>query len=212
MAATKRRLSGFSLLEILITIFIVTVGLLGLAGMQVLAQETELESYQRAQAVVLMNDIVDRISANRKGAACYAITTPSSGYPYLGTAGTNKTNSPSTSGECTSVATSNPEARARAVLDLQFIDDLLLGSTEKVATASVGAMVGARACVGFDATRQAYSVAIAWQGLTATFDPKLWPTTTTPETARMCATGLYGTDDARRRVVWTTLILADLST
>jgi len=48
-----RRHGGFTLIEILVTLFILAIGLLGLAGMQALAQKTELESYQRAQALIL---------------------------------------------------------------------------------------------------------------------------------------------------------------
>ena len=38
------------------------------------AQQAEVESYQRAQALVLLQDMVDRINANRKTAGCYAFT------------------------------------------------------------------------------------------------------------------------------------------
>jgi len=79
-----RRQAGFNLLEVLVSLLIVTVGLLGLAGTQVVAQRAEQESYQRAQAMILMSDIVDRINANRKVATCYNIT-PSAGTTYLGT-------------------------------------------------------------------------------------------------------------------------------
>lgn len=212
MAATRYRSAGFSMLEVLLTMFIVTVGLLGLVGMQVVAQESEFESYQRAQALVLMNDIVDRINTNRKAATCYAITTDSSsGYPYLGATGANKYSVGSYS--CPSLAT-NPTAAARAGLDLQLIDNLLLGATETTAGASVGAMVGARACIGFDSNTQTYSVAVAWQGLSTTYSPASWDTTKTPAYARNCALNLYGTGtkDAQRRVVWTTLLIANLST
>lgn len=198
------------MLEVLLTIFIVTVGLLGLVGLQVIAQEQEFESYQRAQALVLMNDVVDRINTNRKAAACYAITTDASGgFPYLGTTGGSKYD---LSGyACPSLAT-NPAAVTRAGLDLQFIDDLLLGATEKISAGNVGAMVGARACIGYDAGSQTYAVAVAWQGLSATFSPATWDAAKTPAYARNCALNLYGsgTSDAQRRVVWTTMLIANL--
>src|SRR4026209_1446790 len=52
--------SGFSLVEILVTLVIVMIGLLGLAGVQMRAHQAEMESYQRAQALVLVADMVDR--------------------------------------------------------------------------------------------------------------------------------------------------------
>ncbi|TMH30961.1 MAG: type IV pilus modification protein PilV, partial [Betaproteobacteria bacterium] len=57
---------GFTLIEVLISMLIMAIGLLGLAGMQAVAQRAEVESYQRAQALVLVQDMVDRVNANRK--------------------------------------------------------------------------------------------------------------------------------------------------
>ena len=130
------RQRGFNLLEILMTLFIITVGLLGLVGIQVFAQ--------------------------------------------------------------------------RAELDVNQIDELVLGSAETIGGAAVGAMLGARACIGFDTATQAYTVAIAWQGMSKTFSPATWSATVTPAIARNCAKDKYG-DDTQRRVVWTTLILAKLT-
>ncbi|HLX79846.1 MAG TPA: type IV pilus modification protein PilV [Burkholderiales bacterium] len=200
--------AGFSLIEILVALLILTVGLLGLAGMQAVAQRSEVESYQRAQAMVLMNDILDRINANRKAAACYAITTDfTNGVPYVGTSGSGQY---STGGySCPSLA-SNPNAASRAGIDLQLIEQAMLGASETLGSASVGALLGARACIGFDSAAQAYTVAIAWQGQSQTFSPASWAAGNNPAVARNCALNLYGTD-TQRRVIWTTLMVASLS-
>ena len=47
-------------------------GLLGVAGLQSRMQVAEVEAYQRTQAIVLLQDMVDRINANRVNAASYA--------------------------------------------------------------------------------------------------------------------------------------------
>lgn len=204
----KHRQAGFNMLEILFSLLVVTTGLLGLAGTQVVAQRAELESYQRAQAIVLMTDIVDRINTNRKGAVCYGITTdPATGVPYLGAAGGGKYNVAGYS--CPALAT-NPNAVARAGLDLQFIDQMLLGAGETAGGNKVGAMLGARTCIGFDTASQSYTVAIAWQGTSSTFSPASWPTANNPAFARNCALGLYGAD-TQRRVVWTTIRVGTLT-
>src|SRR3954469_8244342 len=203
----RNRQAGFNMLEILFSLLIVTTGLLGLAATQVIAQRAEQESYQRAQAIVLMTDIVDRINTNRKAAICYNISDPTTGAGYLGATGSGKYNISSYA--CPALAT-NPAAVSRTQLDLQFIDEMLLGAGEKLAGNQVGAMLGARTCVGFDTATQSYTVAIAWQGTTATFSPASWPAANNPAVARNCALNLYGAD-TQRRVVWTTIMVASLS-
>ncbi|HZE61703.1 MAG TPA: type IV pilus modification protein PilV [Burkholderiales bacterium] len=203
----RNRQTGFNMLEILFSLLIVTTGLLGLAGTQVVAQRAEQESYQRAQAIVLMTDIVDRINTNRKAAICYNISDATTGAGYLGATGSGKYNISTYT--CPALAT-NPAAVSRAQLDMQFIDEMLLGAGETLGGNQVGAMLGARTCVGFDAATQAYTVAIAWQGTTATFSPASWPTANNPAVARNCALNLYGAD-TQRRVVWTTIMVASLS-
>jgi type IV pilus assembly protein PilV len=65
---------GFSLLEVLITIVVVAIGLLGVAGMQVSSIKLAELSQTRATGVLLANDILDRIRANRGEVASYATT------------------------------------------------------------------------------------------------------------------------------------------
>ena len=73
LSACARRISGaprqrgVTMIEVLISIFILTVGMLGAASLQFRMQTAELEAYQRTQAIVLLQDMVARINANRKG-------------------------------------------------------------------------------------------------------------------------------------------------
>ena len=98
--------------------------------------------------------------------------------------------------------------RGLAGNDLKEIDAMLKGSAEQIGTGQVGAMIGARACIAYDSTTLAYSVAVAWQGSSAGFDPTGW--TAAPDVAKNCAKGLYGAENMRR-VVWNTLMVAGLS-
>src|SRR5450756_1338166 len=77
---------GTSLLEVLITIVILAFGLLGLAGLQGKIQQAEVESFQRAQATLLLADMYESISANRANAANYVSANP------IGTGDTQTTN------------------------------------------------------------------------------------------------------------------------
>jgi len=58
---------GFALVEVLVTVVVLSVGLLGLAGLQVTGQRNNHSAYLRSQAVFLAYDMVDRMRANMKG-------------------------------------------------------------------------------------------------------------------------------------------------
>ena len=65
------RNNGFSLIEVLVTIVILLIGLLGLAGLQLRALSSQMESYQRSQALILLKDMAGRIDNNRVNVASY---------------------------------------------------------------------------------------------------------------------------------------------
>jgi type IV pilus assembly protein PilV len=78
----------------------------------------------------------------------------------------------------------------------------------------VGAMIGARGCIAYDLDTElkdsagatlpgtgVYTISIAWQGLIPT---------AAPATMLTCGAGAYG-EEARRRVVTSTLRIADLA-
>lgn len=60
----RRNQSGFTLVEVLVTLLIVSVGLLGVAALQLTTLRGNQEAYVRSQASVLAADILDRIRAN----------------------------------------------------------------------------------------------------------------------------------------------------
>src|SRR5450759_2620290 len=62
---------GVSMIEVLVTIVIVAFGLLGLAGLLTRLQSSEMEAYQRSQALLLLNDMANRIAVNRKNHSSY---------------------------------------------------------------------------------------------------------------------------------------------
>ena len=185
--------AGFTLLEILVALFVLLVGLLGLVGLQAEGQQMEMESYQRTQALVLLQDMVNRINANRSDAQKlnYVTTSPEGGGGSL----------------------SNCSGMSGAVLDLCEWGNLLDGAAEatsiancssSIGTSCIGAMIGARGCVGYDATTELtdstgatisgtgiYTISVAWQGLIATANPSA---------ALTCGQNQYASE-AQRRVV-----------
>lgn len=58
------RQRGFSLVEVLVALFVLSIGLLGLAGLQTAGLRLNHQSYQRTQATLNTYDIIDRIRAN----------------------------------------------------------------------------------------------------------------------------------------------------
>lgn len=150
-ARRAARQRGTSMIEVLVSIVIVVLGLLGLAGLQTHASLAEAESFQRAQAILLLQDMVDRINANRLTATSYVTATP------LGTGDT-----PGSCGAMSGVARDKCEWSAA-----------LLGSSEAAGTSKVGAMIGARGCVEetVSVMPRKYLVSVVWQGVTSTKAP-----------------------------------------
>jgi type IV pilus assembly protein PilV len=69
---TRGRLqSGFSLIEVLIALIIMSVGMLGIAGLYVHGMQAGRTSLFRHHAVTLAGDVADRIRANPLGGAAY---------------------------------------------------------------------------------------------------------------------------------------------
>ncbi|MCL6269484.1 type IV pilus modification protein PilV [Sansalvadorimonas sp. 2012CJ34-2] len=62
--ASRKHLKGFNLIENLITLFVLSVGLLGVAGMQAMALKTHQTSREYGQALALAQGLADRVRAN----------------------------------------------------------------------------------------------------------------------------------------------------
>lgn len=209
ISSHPRRVAGFGMIEVLVSLIIILTGLLGLAGLITQSQQAEMESYQRAQALILLQDMVDRINANRKVAHCYttasATTTSFATDQYFGV---GSTLAPSCTVDATTPtpvqktanASATSEQRGTAASDMDSWNEVLTGAAETSGGASVGAMIGARGCVS-EVAADTYLISVAWQGLSPTY---------APPSGLNCAKNLYG-NEALRRVVSVTLRVANLS-
>jgi len=64
--------NGFTMIEVLIAVLILSIGLLGLAGLQTYSLKNNHSAYLRSQSTFLAYDIVDRIRANSPSATAYS--------------------------------------------------------------------------------------------------------------------------------------------
>lgn len=172
-----QRQRGTTLVEVLVTLIILAFGLLGIAAFQAKAQVGSIEAYQRAQAVVLLEDMQARMLGNSRFIEQYLTTSP------LGTANTEY----STCG-----------GLAGALRDKCEWSLALQGAAVVAGNSKLGAMTGARGCISelqqrnpLDGVCQSgvYLVTLAWQGMHPTIAP-----------AASCGRDAYGADTNRRAI------------
>ncbi len=69
MKFSLKQNSGFSLIEILVSLVVLSIGLMGLAGLQIAGLKGTNDAHYRTQASLLMMDLADRMRANQVGVA-----------------------------------------------------------------------------------------------------------------------------------------------
>jgi type IV pilus assembly protein PilV len=186
-APTAQRQRGATLIEVLVTLVVLMIGLLGLVGVMIQSQRAQLESYQRVQALLLVQDMAARLSSNKAAASCYV---------FANFIGTGNGTTPDASG----CADGSAQQKSRVTQDLTDWRNLLLGAAEVSGTDKVGAVLGARGCISKDANNL-YQISVAWQGSAAT---------SAPAAGLTCGQGEYG-NDASRRAVSVTVQITTLS-
>lgn len=150
------RSAGFALVESMVTVVVVAFGLLGVAGLVSRSFVTEVDAMQRAQASMLLQDMVTRIEGNRANSAAYVTGD-------TGITGYTSTTTPSGT-TAYSFATCDPAAPA-VDRDRCAWGQLLGGGNERIDNTNAGVLVGAMGCIyELDAFNRIYAVTIAWQG------------------------------------------------
>jgi type IV pilus assembly protein PilV len=178
---------GFAMIETMVTVVVVAFGLLGVAGLVSRSFVTEVESTQRTQAVMLLQDMITRIEANRASAPGY-VTGDNGVTGYV----------TETTGGVTTVSTEacNPAAPL-ADRDRCEWGRLLAGTTEQIDNRNAGVLVGAIGCIyEIDAFNRIYAVAIAWQGMNAGAPPIV-----DNFAPNNCGRDRYGNENVRRVMV-----------
>ena len=65
----NNRCHGFTMIEVLVAIFVLAIGLLGLAGLQAASLKNNTSAYTRSQEQLLAYDMLDRMRSNQQGVA-----------------------------------------------------------------------------------------------------------------------------------------------
>ncbi len=173
-----RKQFGFTLIEVLVTLLITAIGLLGLASLQIQTMNDQFESIQRSQVTGLIEELAARIRTNPSDVKAGSYT---AGSDY-GQAAI----------DCASKV-------AGAALDLCEWNNAILGAGVVTTDGSnVAAPVGALGCIYSVASSGSVwtiRVAIAWQGFSKSLAPIL-----------DCGANQYG-EEAYRRAVFRDIVV-----
>lgn len=195
------RAAGFTLIEVLITVVVAAIGLLAVAGLQVMSKKFNYDSVQRTSAAIMAQSMVEKMRSN-----------PSSLDAYL----TADAASVSSDADCRSLPCTPLEI---AAYDLVEWDASLQGAASKSEGTNAGGLVNPTGCVTADATVSGlYTVAVAWQGVTGMDPPDEDAPADDPQ-LNACGEGLgryddpraSGDDDRLRRVLVIQAFISDPS-
>lgn len=178
---THRRHGGFTLIEVLISVFVFAVALLGLAALQITARKASFESAQRSVASAAAQDLLERMRLNTNALGSYV-------------ADIDSTTTFSASLDCSASAN-------RAICDRRDAKLSLFGETETTGSGEsstpVGGLTNPTLCVTSSNAGGSgqYTVTIVWRGR----DPSLAEEGSDNATDT-CGEGNYGDDNEYRRI------------
>jgi type IV pilus assembly protein PilV len=186
-----RKCTGATLVEVLVTLFVTSVGLLGVTGLEIVAKSTGHEAIQRTTAAMLAHEYIERMRANPQQLADYSGVTLGGG----------TLDTPATL--CDEVAC---DAAQTAAFDVWQWERTLDGVAEQLGDTDTGGLLNPQACVSGPAGGAAgesgvYTVSIAWRGTTPLSNP----------TANACgeSEALYGDGNAYRRLLTMQVFVSD---
>jgi type IV pilus assembly protein PilV len=146
------------MMEVLVSMFVLSIGVLGVAGLQVTAKRSNFEATQRATAAGLAQDIVERMRSNAQQLGTYT------------DAGVGRTIEGSSMPAVDCSTNCGPVTLAQ--YDLYELQEAANGVAEQAGGSNVGGLSLPTTCItGPDGGSGIYSVAIAWRGMTKLSDP-----------------------------------------
>ncbi len=153
-----RRCRGSTMMEVLVSVFVLSIGVLGVAGLQVTAKRSNFEATQRATAAGLAQDIVERMRSNPEELGTYT------------NAGVGRTIDGTSMPMVDCSTDCGPVTLAQ--YDLYELEQAANGVAEQAAGNNVGGLTLSTTCItGPDGGPGIYNIAIAWRGMTKLSNP-----------------------------------------
>ena len=174
---------GFSLLEMLVTLVVFSIGLLAVAGLQTVSKQANYEGLQRTTASQIANGLLEDMRMNGDAINVYRVANNIGG----GSIGNEPAPSCQVGSECNSAE--------KAAHDLWFWEQALDGNLETNGGVGTGGLMLPTLCVTGPAVGGPgiYRVTIAWRG-TASI-------TNSVNNPCGAASGNYGDENQFRRII-----------
>ncbi len=183
LAVRTRWQRGFSLLELLIALLVFSVGVLAIAGLQIVSKQANYEGLQRTTASQIAHGLLEDIRMNGPGAATYL----AAGDLGNGSRGAEPVPNCKAGTEC--------NAAQKAAYDLWFWEQIMDGNLESNGGVGAGGLLLPTLCIAGPPGGGAgtYQVTVAWRG-TATL-------TSNVNNACGAGSGNYGANNELRRIL-----------
>ena len=174
---------GFSLIEVLVTVLVFSIGMLGIAGLSTVGRRATFDTVQRSTAAELAYALLEEMRSNNDALGVYV----AAGVVGRGSRGSEP------APDCDAVGAACT-ADELATHGLWAWEQMLDTGFETAGGVGTGGLVTPTACIVGPAGGVAgnYTVTIVWRGVTALTDPAL--------NACGAATGLYGANGEFRRM------------
>jgi len=180
----RRSQAGISLIEVLVTTLVLSIGVLGVAGLGAFAKRSTYEAVQRSLASEMGYALLEEMRMNKTALATYVATAAVGG----GTLGTE----PAPDCDAPGASCNAAELAAHSLWLWERVIDSGMESNAGVAS---GGLLSPSACIAGPGGGAAgvYIVTVVWRGVTEIADSGL--------TNCGDGSGLYGAGNAYRRVV-----------
>ena len=146
---------GFTLIEALVAFIVLSAGLIGTVAMQAVAKRNSFDSMQRAQAMTIASDIIERMRANNEAGVTFLAG-------YNGSYGAGQTAISAPAAACNAPGSNCSAAAIRATDRFEW-SQRLLGTDVMRGEVEAGGISDAVGFVNIDANG-AVTVVVAWQG------------------------------------------------